>query len=130
MTQLDALRELAEKVEAGTLSTKGVVYANAITTSFNDLKMHGYATAAYNGSLDAAHSLHKAVLGDRWHVEDLSQAARLACAPWGCILRCCGGSSPDIDVSSRYDFDNNPARAWILAIIKAKIAEMEGKNDA
>ena len=118
MGQIEALRKLADKVDAG-----DVVTAHYARKAFPN--RHYHAVTADEGSLDAAHSLHKAVLGDKWHVEDLSQAAIHVGAPWGCILKKCNVSMPDVEVSSGYDFANNPARAWLLAIIKAKIQELE-----
>ena len=119
MGQLTALKELAEKVEAGTLSDElSPHYARRglWSNSAFQLDERKLAFRAYNGSLDAAHSLHKAVLGDWWWLieyEDLTSEVSLY--------------SPD-SRSTIIDVDNfagSPARAWLLAIIKAKIAELE-----
>lgn len=106
---ISALKELAAKVEAGEWdhSPNGVArqvfpYKSA---SIDDLGLT--AVAAFNGSLDAAKALHDAVLpGFRWE----------------------GGSGGLFDVwddpaephKGRCDI---PARAWLLAILRALIAE-------
>ena len=102
MTDLAALTELLEMVEAGT----------ATTMAFEDAGFDGWAELAYFGSLDAAKALHEAVLPGYklsmngpdieggWHVY-ASQG--VPPATYAC--------HPDL------------ARAWLIAIIRAKIAE-------
>ena len=68
--------------------------------------------SAYNGSLDAAKALHDAVLpGWRWTIWKI------------------GGIAVWNSYSETYvaDCDDNPARAWLLAIVRALIAK-EGKE--
>ncbi len=110
MEQLQALKELAEKVEAGD-SFKLIPLGKA---SFGpDLPQDHLVEKSFDGSLDAAHSLHKAVLGDRWET---------------CLVVC---STPFVNLTSDTgesvaSIISPPARAWLLAIIKAKIAELDG----
>ena len=65
---------------------------------------------AYNGSLDAAQALHKAVLPEwGWQMDDCSEVS--------------------VDKKKRrifgYNHKGNAARAWLICIIKALIAEEE-----
>lgn len=106
MTQIDALREFAEKVEAGKLDTKSP------HCDFDVVLL----VSAYNGSLDAAHSLHKAVLGDRWGIPIYEEED----GKFLCLL----GYKQDEKVYVE-EWLPIPARAWLLAIIKAKISEIE-----
>lgn len=66
MEQLQALKELAEKVEAGTISGGELTPHYAVRGLWSNytfpIKERAYAYSAYHGSLDAAHALHKAVL--------------------------------------------------------------------
>ena len=120
MEQLTALKELAEKVEAGTLSDElSPHYARRglWSNSAFQLDERKLAFRAYNGSLDAAHSLHKAVLGDRWDyvmTSDTVDVWKLNSSAMLMSKSMCQGKS-----------DTSPARAWLLAIIKAKIQELE-----
>jgi len=107
MKQLQALKDLATKVEAGE-NVATMYFANCWVTGFG----WGY-NACNHGSLDAALSLHKAVVPEwRWLIE----------ATGSCSLY-----DRDENLATVIDVDdvNPPARAWLLAIIKAKIAESE-----
>lgn len=79
---------------------------------------------AYNGSLDAAKRLHDALLPG-WAVDDMSQNGRLAGHPWGIRLALWIGARPSENkhVSAGWGSDatpdGNPARAWLLAILRA-----------
>ena len=121
MTQTEALRVLAEKVEAG----EGLL-ATDVSGVWRDAYQSGRydrVTSAHGGSLDAAKALHEAVLPgwtaavvqnmhhNFWlvHVSKLNEY----------------GAAIDYSASD----DDNPARSWLLAIIRAKIAMLE-KSDA
>ena len=106
MNKLDALREFLAKVEAGEWDTALAFQAfdgNHLTT----------VSYTYNGSLDAAKALHKAVLPfyeinltfDFCHV------------------------FPPVDDGEQRAYtglcDKKPARAWLIAILKALIAQDE-----
>jgi len=114
--QLTALKKLAAKVEVG----KRTPAINMV--AFDENPKVSYAQGAqawkaYNGSLDAAHSLHKAVLGDRWEwvmTSDTVDVWKTSSSAMLCERSIRQGKSHD-----------NPARAWLLAIIKAKIQELE-----
>ena len=105
MKRKQALADLIAKVEAGewdcNLPNKGVA-------GLGSAKRFRLAVCAYNGSLDAASALHEAVLPGwafvigpaavhLWRNEDYGDPF---CAPYE-------GKS------------DNPARAWLLAILRA-----------
>ena len=92
MTQLTALKELAEKVEADNWRWE-VRLAAALPVEAYD---------AFHGSLDAAKALHEAVLPDTTYV-----------------------ICPDYVYVGGKQCKGDPARAWLLAIIRAKISELE-----
>lgn len=118
--KLDALRELLAKLEAGdfplmhkTLSAAGIAH-----NSYGQ-DQRGYAWESFNGSLDAAKALHEAVLPE-WNME----------------MEICGqytAVSVANDETGQWEegADNpyaepcNPARAWLIAVIKALIAQEE-----
>jgi len=108
MTDKQNLEALLEKVEAGCMiqiQEFGAVLQGQGPSCF----------AAYaNGSLDAAQALHKAVLGDRWIWDgDDRNNAVLKIYGEKFILR-----RDPVSVRS-----TSPARAWLIAIIKALIWE-------
>jgi len=135
MTQLDALRVLAEKVEAGTeYATMGHTrMCQKAFPSDHDKTRKGYANApaqlacnVWNrSSLDAAKALHEAVLPG-WSLNYMTQNRYPA-----------NGQKPDGTWTvglhgvfpTRYDNVEvkltGAARAWLLAIIRAKIQELE-----
>jgi len=112
----DALRALRDAVKAGTATMPLATACYPRDASgrmlpdkkgWHDANVMG----AYQGSLDAAHALHKAVLpGWVWNVVDSSTTV------W-----------PDFPGDPR-DYqegyaEGNPARAWLLAILEAIIAQ-------
>ena len=109
MTKLEALTELAAKVEAGErfIDTQLVLVFGKFGPPEDGSTW--YARNAYHGSLDAAKALHDAVLPG-WDAY-VSLKGRASVDPE------CGGI-----VDSEY-VSNNPARAWLLAIIRALIAQ-------
>ena len=97
-----ALESLLAKVEAGEASTMG----------FEDAGFDGWAELAYNGSLDAALSLHEAVLPGWW----------FAIQPTGATV----GKMDQPHDGMIFDGKNPiPARAWLISIIRAMLAEGE-----
>lgn len=92
----DALTRLANAVEAGTASTMG----------FEDAGFDGWAELAYFGSLDAAKALHEAMLPDWW----------FAIQPTGATV---GKMERPHDGNVFDGANQNPARAWLLAILRA-----------
>lgn len=111
MNQIDVLRELAVKVEAG-----GHVATQFFEACWKTGFGWGY-NACNEGSLDSAHLLHKAVLGYYWDFENFTVSGDV------CLIKL-------RPLERVYAFvDMNPARAWLLAIIKAKIAELETQEN-
>lgn len=110
----DALKRLIETVGGGEWdgSWRGVLDADKMMPpqAFSD---------AYHGSLDASRSVHDALLpgwtaciGQNAHHNDWNAFVRLTDA--GIITREHWGGT-----------DDNGARAWLLAILRAKLAEAE-----
>jgi len=100
--QLTALKNLAEQVEAGTATVDDFQVGEFVSVA---------AWMAFYGSLNDAKLLHDEVLGDEWHWRVyLNKFASVDC----------GWSGPWLGI-----VDGNPARAWLLAIIKARIWEIE-----
>jgi len=100
MSKLQALTALRDKVKAGDSTRDGSMF-----------RVFGYSWThcfdAYNGSLDAAKALHEAVLpGWEWGLN------RDGATIWI--------ENPDI---GPFTGDNTPARAWLLAILDALIAQ-------
>jgi hypothetical protein len=111
----DALVELLTKVEAGWYSydiesTVRVMFPNDI--GFRLTSEASRILNAYNGSLDAAKALHEAVLPEWLAVIDTDGAVEVSRGGW----------PADATVT------DNPARAWLIAILKALIAG-ENTND-
>jgi hypothetical protein len=103
MTRIEALRALLEKVEAG--EARGLYGMLSEACGLDAVEV----MRADLGSLDAAKSLHEAVLpGCGWGVGDTRAGVYLN----GAYL-----SEP---------VDDTPARAWLLAILRALIAQEEG----
>lgn len=103
MTQLEALKELLVKVEAG-----GITY-ELWTSAFPSVD--DQPIEAYNGSVDAALSLFEAVLPG-----------------WGLEVGKGHGAVFEHERGYDFDFDHEiPARALLIAIIKALIAKLEAE---
>ena len=107
MTQL---QELLAKVNAGTLWRGDV-------QSIANLKLNVHLVfQANHGSLDAAKALHEAVLGVGFNYSIHKDSASVM--TWAHTVE-----GKTITANNR-----NPARAWLIAIIKALIAQ-EKLND-
>lgn len=105
MSKLDALKDLLEKVEAG---INGMWTFDALGDESS-----GTALDAFHGSLDAAKALHEAVLDYAWQIETFHLLGEV-------VLR---RGRP---IDRHYGFaDGDPARAWLIAILKALISEEE-----
>jgi hypothetical protein len=116
MDQLQALKELAEKVEAGGKLPDAYTARDAIG---GDDELTNVAADAYNGSLYAAKALHKAVLpGWGWQHGSLIVTGR----PNAFLYR---PAPDDADWIVHWATADTPARAWLLAILRAKINELE-----
>jgi hypothetical protein len=111
VTRLDALKELAAKVKAGNACIHDFAAVEPVGCKRND-----WLHAAFEGSLDAAKALHEAVLPGWWWV-------RPDGAEFGTI-RVVGPDNGDC-YPSAVGKDLDPARAWLLAILRALIAQEE-----
>ena len=107
-----AMEALLEKVEAGEFDLRHNSTARQVfpylSATFDDLGLT--ARDAFNGSLDAAEALHDAVLPG-----------------WSCALNTNGGAQViGPNGERRHGLKQDaPARAWLIAILKALI-EQEG----
>jgi hypothetical protein len=121
----DALTELLAKVEAGKWCTKLALKAlpeSHVNDSHEWIDPIGWASRAlHNGSLDAAKALHEAVLHERVIKREdwsLRYGGTVELRDHGKVIGR-GGNT-----------DDNPARAWLIAILKALIAgEDTNAND-
>lgn len=114
MNKIDAIRKLREQVEAGTVGDwgfSGGIPRRALGCHWEE------GLAAYSGSLDAAKALHDALL-PAWDV-DLEIRLILSDAtlyhPSGDYDRITSGTH------------ENPARAWLIAILRALEAQEGGE---
>ena len=114
MGKLQALTALRDKVKAGKWDG---AYEDTRACGFNNthsygLNRSGFLWDAYNGSLDAAKALHEAVLPG-----------------WGYEI--CNGAEVTLrQYSKKIIFKNVcPARAWLLAILDALIAQEGTGNE-
>lgn len=104
----DALTRLADAVEAGA-ATDADFDATGSRAMYGK---HYYAKQAYNGSLDAAKALHEAVLPAMfWNMGHLDHPSL------GYVCTVADGHFADSP--SWRGFAATPARAWLLAIIRA-----------
>jgi hypothetical protein len=121
MTDLkNALTELLAKVEAGDMPDNGVDRFRAIPKRgggvYADPNWYDANGAYWRGDLNAAKALHEAVLPDHRARLDVGNKYRA----W--II------TPDNDKFDAYS--TNPARAWLIAILKALISgEYTDTND-
>lgn len=127
----EALRELLAKVEEGEVEGAfDIWFERGIYPISKTMAPVYWAGEAYGGNLNSAKLLHDAILTG-WSVEDMSQNGRVAGHPWGIRLEKwdarVGGPVRSASAGWGYDStpDNNPARAWLIAMIKALIAEGE-----
>jgi hypothetical protein len=108
MKKLEAQIALRDKVKAGGIEP----YAQAeFTGAIEGEYSHVRARDAYNGSLDAAKALHDAVLPQLyWNLAEWDGA-------WTAQI--------PISASKKYEAtsEHSPARAWLLAILEALIAQ-------
>ena len=115
-----ALIELRDKVKAG--DDAGFRRANraAFSTPCQDLALQlreEHCRHAYKGSLDAAKALHEAVLPG-WFIRSLVQRGEEI---WKVVIW------PDFSIVGIEDMkagtSSNPARAWLIVILEALIAQ-------
>lgn len=116
MTRLEALKELACKIEAGE-GVKTGYYGVLVVAQFTSIGVSAQFLVqdAFHGSLDAAQALHEALLPG-WHFDIDSEAGGV------CVFK----SALD---SAELGKCECLARAWLLAILKALIAQEEALQD-
>lgn len=129
MNRIDALKELLAKVEAGTLRDEPYGGMPMLTQFHDGMKPHsisgfsdGFAMGAYDGSLDAAKALHEAVLPG-WVAKPEIGGQGCGRKLWHCVLE--DWITGDEETGGPC---GNPARAWLIAILKALIAEANGRE--
>ena len=111
MTDLEALQELLEKVKSGShnsvLDTVVMMHSNSL--GFRMPSKAQRIMNSYNGSLDAAKALHDAILDDYLF---------LVGGNWVEVWLPFGG-----DIHKYHARNDIPARAWLMAILSALIAQ-------
>lgn len=118
MTRLEALEELVAEVEAGYLTLP-----EAQAWGHHGTGRPGDVWPAFHGSLDAAQSLHEAMLPEWcWSIDRMGQA--IVWYPWveGDAL------SHEVSNDGAGDWTYTPARAWLIAILRALIAMEKGEG--
>lgn len=119
MTRTDALKCMLE------LAQKGEWHFNLSAQVFPPESAYGRCTfmdadEAFGGSLDSAKALHEAVLPG-WWVQHIGKNLK----GWGVRLETNDGEFTDNVLLPRYEC---PARAWLIAILKALISIEESKE--
>lgn len=110
-----SIAALIEAVEAGTIPRHDLdafIPVLGLTMEANN------ALDAYRSSLDAARALHDALLPD-WYLLDLGELPNRDVKKWVAVVR---PREEDETTRSVVERDNDPARAWLLAILRAKEA--------
>lgn len=116
MTDTKALEALIEMVQAGEAQPEGIAVA-AFDVQPYLTPQRGQVADAYHGSLDAAKALHEALLP----FTDVDVNIRLVLCDITVYL---GDDTKDWHSSSM----QCPARAWLLAILRAKLSETQQKG--
>lgn len=110
MTHKQNLQKLLAKVESDNTKRSPVLWFS------EDAKVLGLSISllvrAYSGSLDAAHSLHKSVFSG-WEWGRYSSIQEFTVSKRG------------VPGGVKCSNHENPARAWLICIIKALISECE-----
>ena len=118
MNNLEALKALLAKVEAGEVHNYASTFAivRCLNTQFDTSILNDLLVKAYTSDLNAAKALHEAVLpGWSWVKPD---------GPEMGSIRVFGPDNGDF-YPSAIGKASNPARAWLIAILKALIAECD-----
>ena len=119
MTRKEELEAMLVKVEAGEWDAKLATKAlpeSYISDEHEWISPYEKASCAYNGSLDAARALHEAVLpGWDWSVGKSSTY----------VVKEGFGSFGFGEFLFDEQLSMSPARAWLIAILKALIAECD-----
>jgi hypothetical protein len=108
----DALTELLAKVEAGIEPSKFDVLRWMVESNDSESSSCSEVFPAYRGSLDAAKALHEAVLpGYAWSLYEEDSGEFLSLVS--------NRANPKV---YEEEWHKTPARAWLIAILKALIA--------
>jgi dihydrodipicolinate synthase/N-acetylneuraminate lyase len=119
MTRLEALKELAKKVEVGKWwRDESVAISYCAKASIAPVNARRITSIMNNGSLDAAKALHEAVL-PVWSAVVGQNAHHL---DWSVFVRFTAGGEVKQEITAA---DDCPASAWLLAILRALIAQEE-----
>jgi hypothetical protein len=116
MTRKQALIELRDKVKSGADDLDIIEALHHADVMLGQAGRYVYVIDAYRGSLDAAKALHEAVLPGRshqWHISNEVNFDGYVCSIFSCAA--------DSYVSTTHQ--PTPARAWLLAILEALIAQ-------
>ena len=122
MTRHDDLMALRGAVRDGTLIPESLIVAKEISHAadrcFGPHDEWSHFISSYEGSLDATKALHDAVLPrvNQYTIDE---------GPSGCgcsIVIWPNGLSGDLELEFE-GYDDHPARAWLLAILEALIAQ-------
>ena len=113
MANIESLNQLLESIKAGTYTTELGVLVFSTEKNYS-CSIALYVSQAYYGSLDAAKSLHETLLPD-WIWDVTNDHAFVTNSINGTQF------APD-------DYMENPARAWLIAIIKALMEKLKWKN--
>lgn len=111
MSDATALDKLIEAVEAGT-ADGAILFDRAFAKARNG--EHHHSRRAYQGSLDAALALHEALLPGHW-----LGGLRGNCGPRGDNFVAEVHHVRKGGVHSNDGVSSTPARAWLLAILRA-----------
>lgn len=135
MTRLESLKRLATHVKAGTLHEQmhgGMPYATACYPrndggTIDDSQWSDRdCMAAYHGSLDGAKIIHEMTLGDGYIGDGWKYTI------WGmgraAIFEVVKGVSFSAEFPEKELHTVAPARAWLLAILKALIAQEQSHD--
>lgn len=124
MTRIDALKALLEKVKAGDDAGFRAANRAVFSTPCQDVAMQlreEHCRHAYKGSLDAAKALHEALLPAplfQWHLSNEVNFDGFVGSIFGC--------KQDRYIATSHNAD--PARAWLIATLKALISIEESKE--
>ena len=124
MTDTQALRDLLVKVEAGADHITILEYAGNWAYAHGHAGLYVYVIDAYNGSLDAAKALHDAVLGDG-NISTPGYMATVYMSGKASVWDIISGASHRGEVNAPSLHAISPARAWLIAILRALIAQAE-----
>lgn len=124
MDKLEALTALRDKVKRGVDTADDHAAAFPSESAGGHCTWHDSYNASTNGSLDAAKALHAAVLPE-WMWAG-SNAGSDGDKPLFMVAKVVNGTADERDTFEAGA--ENPARAWLLAILEALI-EMETDNE-